>query len=47
MSASAMGHVRAELVVSAHCTGWKVRHARGRELPEVVVPNNLGTRSVL
>lgn len=36
-----------ELIVPAHCTGWKGIHAIARELPQAFVQNSVGTRLVL
>lgn len=36
-----------ELIVPAHCTGWRAVHAMARELPDAFVQNSVGTRFVL
>lgn len=36
-----------QLLVPAHCTGWKAIHAIAREFPEAFVQNSVGTRFVL
>lgn len=36
-----------ELIVPAHCTGWKAVHAIARELPQAFVQNSVGTKFVL
>ncbi len=36
-----------QLIVPAHCTGWKATHAIARELPEAFIPNSVGSRFVL
>jgi 7,8-dihydropterin-6-yl-methyl-4-(beta-D-ribofuranosyl)aminobenzene 5'-phosphate synthase len=33
-----------EVIVPAHCTGWRAQHALGRRFPEAFVPNSVGTR---
>jgi 7,8-dihydropterin-6-yl-methyl-4-(beta-D-ribofuranosyl)aminobenzene 5'-phosphate synthase len=44
---AALKEVNPELVVPAHCTGWKAVHAIARELPHAFVQNSVGTRFVL
>lgn len=36
-----------EMIVPAHCTGWKAIHAIARELPGAFVQNSVGTRFLL
>lgn len=33
-----------DVIVPAHCTGWRAMHALGREFPEAFVPNSVGTQ---
>ncbi|HZD66083.1 MAG TPA: MBL fold metallo-hydrolase, partial [Acidimicrobiales bacterium] len=33
-----------EVLVPAHCTGWRAQHAMGARFPEAFVPNTVGTR---
>ena len=44
---AALKGINPELIVPAHCTGWKATHALARELPQVFVPNSVGTRFIL
>lgn len=44
---AALKEMNPELVVPAHCTGWKAVHAIARELPQAFVQNSVGTRFVL
>jgi 7,8-dihydropterin-6-yl-methyl-4-(beta-D-ribofuranosyl)aminobenzene 5'-phosphate synthase len=44
---AALKEMNPELVVPAHCTGWKAVHAIARELPSAFVQNSVGTRFVL
>ena len=37
----------ADLVVPAHCTGWRAQHRLGAGLPDAFVPNAVGTSFVL
>jgi 7,8-dihydropterin-6-yl-methyl-4-(beta-D-ribofuranosyl)aminobenzene 5'-phosphate synthase len=36
-----------DLVVPAHCTGWRAQHRLAAELPDAFVPNAVGTRFAL
>jgi 7,8-dihydropterin-6-yl-methyl-4-(beta-D-ribofuranosyl)aminobenzene 5'-phosphate synthase len=36
-----------EIVVPAHCTGWKAQHRLGVELPDAFIPNAVGTSVTL
>jgi 7,8-dihydropterin-6-yl-methyl-4-(beta-D-ribofuranosyl)aminobenzene 5'-phosphate synthase len=36
-----------QLLVPAHCTGWRAQHAIGRRFTEAFVPNTVGTRFTL
>jgi len=40
----ALGALAPDLVVPAHCTGWRAMHELANRLPEAFVPNNVGTR---
>jgi 7,8-dihydropterin-6-yl-methyl-4-(beta-D-ribofuranosyl)aminobenzene 5'-phosphate synthase len=44
---AALKELNLELIVPAHCTGWKAVHAIARELPQAFVQNSVGTRFVL
>ena len=44
---TALRDLAPEVVVPAHCTGWRAHHRLGAELPEAFVPNAVGTRVVL
>ncbi len=44
---AALKEINPQLVVPAHCTGWKAVHAIARELPQAFVQNSVGTRFVL
>jgi len=33
-----------QVLVPAHCTGWRAQHAMGRRFGEAFVPNTVGTR---
>jgi 7,8-dihydropterin-6-yl-methyl-4-(beta-D-ribofuranosyl)aminobenzene 5'-phosphate synthase len=35
---------RLEVIVPAHCTGWRAQHALARRFPDAFVPNSVGTR---
>lgn len=41
---SALRLIAPDVIVPAHCTGWRAMHALGREFPEAFVPNSVGTR---
>lgn len=36
-----------QVIVPAHCTGWRAQHAMSRRFPEAFIPNNVGTRFTL
>ena len=44
---AALKELSPEMIVPAHCTGWKAVHAIARELPQAFVQNSVGTRFVL
>lgn len=44
---TALKELNPDLIVPAHCTGWKAVHAIARELPQAFVQNSVGTRFVL
>ena len=44
---AALKEMSPELIVPAHCTGWKAVHAIARELPQAFVQNSVGTRFIL
>jgi len=33
-----------QVIVPAHCTGWRAQHAMGARFPESYIPNTVGTR---
>jgi 7,8-dihydropterin-6-yl-methyl-4-(beta-D-ribofuranosyl)aminobenzene 5'-phosphate synthase len=39
-----LGALQPELVVPAHCTGWRAQHALARAFPDAYVPDCVGTR---
>ncbi len=43
----ALAEVGPEVVVPAHCPGWKATHALAARLPDASVPNSVGTRYVM
>jgi 7,8-dihydropterin-6-yl-methyl-4-(beta-D-ribofuranosyl)aminobenzene 5'-phosphate synthase len=44
---AAFHELQPELLVPAHCTGWKAIHQIAREFPDAFVQNSVGTRFVL
>jgi 7,8-dihydropterin-6-yl-methyl-4-(beta-D-ribofuranosyl)aminobenzene 5'-phosphate synthase len=44
---AALKELAPELIVPAHCTGWKAVHAIARELPHAFVQNSVGTKFIL
>jgi len=44
---AALKEIRPQMVVPAHCTGWRATHAIARELAEAFVQNSVGSRFVL
>ncbi len=40
----ALRAIAPDIIVPAHCTGWRATHALGRQFPEAFVPNSVGTR---
>jgi 7,8-dihydropterin-6-yl-methyl-4-(beta-D-ribofuranosyl)aminobenzene 5'-phosphate synthase len=40
---SALEQLAPEVIVPAHCTGWKATHAIARRLPGAFIPNSVGT----
>jgi 7,8-dihydropterin-6-yl-methyl-4-(beta-D-ribofuranosyl)aminobenzene 5'-phosphate synthase len=40
---SALGQLAPDLIVPAHCTGWKATHAIARRLPAAFIQNSVGT----
>ncbi|MGH9217158.1 MAG: MBL fold metallo-hydrolase, partial [Acidimicrobiales bacterium] len=43
----ALSDLAPDVIVPAHCTGWRARHRLGAALPEAFVPNAVGTSFVL
>jgi 7,8-dihydropterin-6-yl-methyl-4-(beta-D-ribofuranosyl)aminobenzene 5'-phosphate synthase len=33
-----------QVLVPAHCTGWRAQHAMARRFGEAFIPNSVGTR---
>lgn len=44
---TALTALRPDLIVPAHCTGWKAQHRLAAALPEAFVPNAVGTSYLL
>jgi 7,8-dihydropterin-6-yl-methyl-4-(beta-D-ribofuranosyl)aminobenzene 5'-phosphate synthase len=44
---AALKGIAPELIVPAHCTGWRATHAIAREFPDAFVQNSVGTRFLL
>lgn len=42
----ALKEIAPQLIVPAHCTGWRATHAIAREFPDAFVQNSVGTRFV-
>jgi 7,8-dihydropterin-6-yl-methyl-4-(beta-D-ribofuranosyl)aminobenzene 5'-phosphate synthase len=40
---SALGQLAPDVIVPAHCTGWKATHAIARRLPAAFIQNSVGT----
>jgi 7,8-dihydropterin-6-yl-methyl-4-(beta-D-ribofuranosyl)aminobenzene 5'-phosphate synthase len=40
---SALRELAPDVIVPAHCTGWRAQHRLGAELPDAFVPNAVGT----
>jgi len=40
---AALTDLAPDLVVPAHCTGWRAQHRLGATLPDAFVPNAVGT----
>ncbi len=40
----ALGSLSPDIVLPAHCTGWRAMHELANRLPEAFVPNSVGTR---
>jgi 7,8-dihydropterin-6-yl-methyl-4-(beta-D-ribofuranosyl)aminobenzene 5'-phosphate synthase len=43
----ALTHLAPDVIVPAHCTGWRAQHRLAAALPEAFVPNAVGTSFVL
>lgn len=41
---AALAELAPQVVVPAHCTGWRAQHLLAATLPEAFVPNSVGTR---
>jgi 7,8-dihydropterin-6-yl-methyl-4-(beta-D-ribofuranosyl)aminobenzene 5'-phosphate synthase len=44
---AALGELAPELIVPAHCTGWRAQHRLAAALPDAFVPNAVGTTFTL
>lgn len=44
---AALRELSPELIVPAHCTGWRATHAIAHEFPDAFVQNSVGTTFVL
>ena len=44
---AALKDIGPDVIVPAHCTGWKATHSIARELPQAFVQNSVGTRFLL
>ena len=44
---SALRELAPEVIVPAHCTGWRAQHRLAAELPDAFVPNSVGTTFTL
>jgi 7,8-dihydropterin-6-yl-methyl-4-(beta-D-ribofuranosyl)aminobenzene 5'-phosphate synthase len=44
---AALREIAPEMIVPAHCTGWRATHLIAREFPGAFVQNSVGTRFVL
>ncbi len=40
---NALEQLAPEVIVPAHCTGWKATHAIARQLPGAFIQNSVGT----
>jgi len=43
----ALAELALQVVVPAHCTGWRATHALAAALPDAFVPGSVGTRYIL
>ena len=43
----ALAELGPQVVVPAHCTGWRATHALAAALPDAFVPGSVGTRYIL
>ena len=41
---AALADLRPDVVVPAHCTGWRAVHAIAARMPDAFIPNSIGTR---
>jgi len=39
----ALARLAPDVLVPAHCTGWKATHAIAHRLPDAFIPNSVGT----
>jgi 7,8-dihydropterin-6-yl-methyl-4-(beta-D-ribofuranosyl)aminobenzene 5'-phosphate synthase len=44
---AALRDLAPDLIVPAHCTGWRAQHRLAAELPDAFIPNSVGTSFVL
>jgi hypothetical protein len=43
----ALAELALQVVVPAHCTGWRATHALAAALPDAFVPDSVGARYIL
>jgi 7,8-dihydropterin-6-yl-methyl-4-(beta-D-ribofuranosyl)aminobenzene 5'-phosphate synthase len=39
----ALGDLAPDVIVPAHCTGWRAQHRLAAALPDAFIPNAVGT----
>ena len=40
----ALAEIGAEVIIPAHCTGWRAAHALAQAMPQAYIPNSVGSR---
>ena len=40
----ALAEIGAEVIIPAHCTGWRAAHALAQVMPQAYIPNSVGSR---
>jgi 7,8-dihydropterin-6-yl-methyl-4-(beta-D-ribofuranosyl)aminobenzene 5'-phosphate synthase len=43
-SVEALAEIGAEVIIPAHCTGWRAAHALAQAMPHAYIPNSVGSR---